>query len=574
MMPRIFKVWAVIVLFLVLPAPVAFANYLGDITVFYETPSSLSYNSSVEVACDWKWLDDGDDVIMFVTAFPMTNGEISPGSHTEDFEAGNPGQGRCWPWFTIQSGETVVDEILLQMRTVFPQEILLEVRIPVWLHFGPHSFEQVTVDPDGTQRMKFGQLINLDFVWRTDHVGGHRMVVRPLTNGDYTPNMGANGSGIHTGDSGFGSAWFTVLSGDVDVDGIVLEMYNDDWSVLLYEFRFPANYHFGPTAIQNIVLSPGNRSSLLHGEDVTITFDFVTDHPMDPVVYAIPQTEGSDSPGHILNSPMPLPPMSGSGLNTFTIDASAGFQDVDEILFIMRDYFDEEILIDEFRMPVYYHFADCAVRDVYMEPAPPAILSHDEWVNVEFSFTNGHPEAGWLSTIPNSWGVETPNVESFAHYMMLPGTDPTVTHAFRITEGEHLVDQLHFEMLNEAEDSLWMTYFYNTWLYYGSAVHMTPVIDLPAVPIPVLYPNYPNPFNPGTTIKFDLPADMMAGVKVYDLRGRLVKTLAGRRMMTAGEHREVWDGKNETGRRVAAGVYLYRLEAEDFSQTKLMTLVK
>jgi hypothetical protein len=84
----------------------------------------------------------------------------------------------------------------------------------------------------------------------------------------------------------------------------------------------------------------------------------------------------------------------------------------------------------------------------------------------------------------------------------------------------------------------------------------------------------PNPFNPSTTIHFDLPQDTCVTLRIYDVAGNLVLTLANGEMMKAGQKRIGWQGQDDTGRKVAAGVYFYRLDAGSFSQTKRMTLVK
>jgi hypothetical protein len=85
--------------------------------------------------------------------------------------------------------------------------------------------------------------------------------------------------------------------------------------------------------------------------------------------------------------------------------------------------------------------------------------------------------------------------------------------------------------------------------------------------------NYPNPFNPSTTIAFDLPHSGATSLKIYDVRGRLVRTLIDE-VRQAGPNKRVWDGRNTAGQRVASGVYLYRLIFGDFVQTKKMTLLK
>ncbi|RMF56604.1 MAG: choice-of-anchor D domain-containing protein [Calditrichaeota bacterium] len=90
--------------------------------------------------------------------------------------------------------------------------------------------------------------------------------------------------------------------------------------------------------------------------------------------------------------------------------------------------------------------------------------------------------------------------------------------------------------------------------------------------------NYPNPFNPVTQIGFriaNFPSGAGAFVKlaVYDLLGRKVKTLVNK-SLTPGEYQVQWDGKDENGKPVVSGVYLYRLQAGDFVQVRKMVLLR
>ena len=89
-----------------------------------------------------------------------------------------------------------------------------------------------------------------------------------------------------------------------------------------------------------------------------------------------------------------------------------------------------------------------------------------------------------------------------------------------------------------------------------------------------LHANYPNPFNPTTTIAFTLPLDKAVSVKVYDMTGRLVRTLINNQTYTAGTHEVTWDSTNESGVTVASGSYVYTLEYGNFRQANTMVLIK
>jgi hypothetical protein len=95
-------------------------------------------------------------------------------------------------------------------------------------------------------------------------------------------------------------------------------------------------------------------------------------------------------------------------------------------------------------------------------------------------------------------------------------------------------------------------------------------------PVPAgyrLYPNAPNPFNPTTRIRFDLPAPTDARLVVYDLRGRRVRVLANGYHL-AGSFTKDWHGRDDRGQAVAAGVYFARLETPRFTRIHKMVLVR
>ena len=88
-----------------------------------------------------------------------------------------------------------------------------------------------------------------------------------------------------------------------------------------------------------------------------------------------------------------------------------------------------------------------------------------------------------------------------------------------------------------------------------------------------LSPNFPNPFNPQTAMRFTLPQSGQVSLKVFDLGGQVVRVLVAQNM-SAGVHTITWDGRDNKGRQVASGTYFARLRSGSFSATRKMMLVR
>jgi len=88
-----------------------------------------------------------------------------------------------------------------------------------------------------------------------------------------------------------------------------------------------------------------------------------------------------------------------------------------------------------------------------------------------------------------------------------------------------------------------------------------------------LLSNYPNPFNPSTTISFDLSADGNVVIDIFNIRGQKVKTLVNEHF-NAGTHNVVWNGFDDNGRNVSSGVYFFKMQTEGFTSTRRMVMMK
>lgn len=85
--------------------------------------------------------------------------------------------------------------------------------------------------------------------------------------------------------------------------------------------------------------------------------------------------------------------------------------------------------------------------------------------------------------------------------------------------------------------------------------------------------NYPNPFNPETEIPFQLPKESHVVLKIFNIRGQLIRTLV-HADYTPGFYSVRWDGKDNNGISVSSGLYFYRFQAGNFVQVKKMTFLK
>ncbi len=112
-----------------------------------------------------------------------------------------------------------------------------------------------------------------------------------------------------------------------------------------------------------------------------------------------------------------------------------------------------------------------------------------------------------------------------------------------------------------------------------TVLNITSVRNLDPVSIPAEFSmsqNFPNPFNPSTTITFEIPqssANSNVNLSIYNLRGQKIRSLVTTNM-AAGIYEIQWDGKNDLGQNVASGLYLYLLTAGDFAKMNKMLLLK
>lgn len=179
-----------------------------------------------------------------------------------------------------------------------------------------------------------------------------------------------------------------------------------------------------------------------------------------------------------------------------------------------------------------------------------------------------------LSASPSTWTLLEADTSRYANgkisekVMFTPGSFASLARYLYTYEGD------------TKETSVYQIYFFSTWsnstrdvtIYgeYQTAVMLDPD------PIPNVYQlsqNYPNPFNPSTVIQFSLLRGSEVRVTVYNLLGETVRVLENE-YLPPGRYETTWDGDDATGQPAASGMYFYRLNAGNYSETRKMLLMK
>ena len=128
----------------------------------------------------------------------------------------------------------------------------------------------------------------------------------------------------------------------------------------------------------------------------------------------------------------------------------------------------------------------------------------------------------------------------------------------------------------DADGNLYIADFYTNAIFHYAYDGLTIYDDKQSNVVAndyVLAQNFPNPFNPSTKIEFKIPMMEQVNISVYNLEGRLIKTLVNQ-VMSAGNHVVNWDGTNEIGAKVSTGMYIYQLKTNSTNLNRRMTFIK
>jgi len=468
-------------------------------------------------------------------------------------------------FITYNVGDVEVDQYRIVMFDPVTSAVLLEMFLPVEYFFGPHGVTDIQLSHTSPSWLRNEDFLTIDFAYQTDEPGGVRISARPTTNGTLTPGYGASGVGLSPVGSGTSSQSFTFPSAPADVDAIWFRVYNADYSALLMDFQYPIDMHWGPHGISNITISPSSPECLAHDQRVTVEFDYATSDPGGCLAWA----KGANPDGGSIlyqsyNGSIPLP-QTGHLVREFWFQPAAGEGEVGFVRLSMADASNtEEYLV--VMIPVFYKFGPNAVQNVQFHPASPAVLDPGDRVDITFDYVTTEAGGARVWEFPYTHSLPSTNY-GVSGSLLYTGTG-SGTGFFTINTGGAIVTKVRMGMWN-ADQSVFLTEnFVAGQFNFGGIGGLSAVEGLPPVPGLVLGQNYPNPFNPATSISFDLPTAGHVSLKVYDVRGRLARTLVDG-PMPAGPNVVSFDG---TG--LASGTYFYAIDTAHGVEAKQMVLIK
>ena len=242
------------------------------------------------------------------------------------------------------------------LASLFVQVMLIAAAAP---GDGANVVRNVAFDPASPAALQHDTDVGVTFEYETDEPGGARIWFRPFTAGDLSPDYAAHGSPLYT-ESGSGTGSFRIASGEVLVDEVRVQMWTDGETALLYEEFFPVRFHYAASGeITNIQLAPPSPAAVNDGDNVVVTFDYMTPEQDGVLVFFRPYSGGDLSPDYAAHPSEVYPAGAGVGSGWFTI--ASGAVVVDEIRVTMTNPA-QSTTYHEFRFPVNYTFQSTAVE--------------------------------------------------------------------------------------------------------------------------------------------------------------------------------------------------------------------
>jgi hypothetical protein len=251
----------------------------------------------------------------------------------------------------------------------------------------------------------------------------------------------------------------------------------------------------------------------------------------------------------------------------------------------IEEYIGDPVVVHNQTIPINSRETTSVSFSLLVNPvndAPSSFVLEQPENNTQIVITNDNMS----ETLIFNWGVST-DIDGDELYYTIEGTDGLSFLSIDNLENnslewnyDELVNTIGFE---PTVSGTWMVVSSDGELIseatngpFNLTIDISEILTIDENLIPEnfsLHQNHPNPFNPITTLQYDLPEDAMVNITIYDMMGRIVSNLVSSQQ-NAGYKSIQWDATNNVGQPVSAGLYLYTIQAGKFRQTKKMVLLK
>jgi hypothetical protein len=543
---------SLLLLALLLAGP-AHAEYLGNVSFDIASPSFLPHDARVYVSIDYK-IDVPEGRRIYV--IPYTGGAPTPGYAVQGSPVYPQGTGTATSYFTIQYGEVLVDHLRVYTRDPDFTETPLELFVPVNYRFGPHGVYDVQPDHAPYSRLPHGTDLTISFSYGVD-APGCKIYARPWNGSHLEPGYAASGS-ADLPPSGSYSQHFS-FDGDADISHIRFQVFALDNTTLLAEFFVPWDCHWREWGLYDISFNRDMLSSVHNSQQTVASFTIDHEVPEGVRVWVWCIQDGEYCPGSSFQGSV-LEPTGPHAITRYARVAS-GSQTVDHIRFLVGQV-DEYYLT--FDVPLRLDYGPHALQDIEFAPASPAILSPDERLEMTFSYLTDEAAGVHIFGRAALDGAPLFGMTS-AGSPLYPA--PSGTGDFWLSyDSDTVADSIRLQMVSDDQSQLFLEWFEPGHFVWASSGTVTPAA--PPAADTILEPCYPNPFNPTTTIPVNLARAAAVRLSLYDVRGRLVRTLHDG-PLAAGQHLFSVDGRG-----MSSGTYVCRLQTPRGTHTQRLTLVR
>ena len=538
------------------------ADYLGDVTSDRDYQAWLGHGDHINIFFSYKIEDpEGGRVSLQ----PYTNGSPTPGYGW----AGSPlypqGIGVDTNWLTVNSGTALVDQIRISLWNSSFDEQLLELFIPVEYHFSAKGITNIVLSHSQPSWLEIGEHLEILHDFTSDEPG--LLFARPYYQGEAVSAASSSWEVI-TPPADTGSHFFYLYGEGGSVDAIRFWLESSDQSELLWEAYIPVNYHWGETGLSNISFNFEDQQYLPYNEHIIGSFDYATSDPDGIRIWMLGAKDGEIHWEDMQYQGSSLLYDTGSATRYFLY---TGDQDINQILFWVTSEDQSETYIEAL-LPFDVSFRENVVNNVTFTPGAPAILEIPEAIWTSFSYSSAGADSFLILNYGyanGEWAETGTGVGDYAF-------PPTGTGENWFTYDEPnpiLIDQVRFNMqTNTARESIGNCWYPTLHFFGTSAVATHAPEESPALSTRLVQ-NFPNPFNPKTTLSFNVSEAGDVQLGIFDVQGRLVRLLMDQHV-AAGPHAIEWDGNNAQGEKMSSGVYFSKLMTKDDVQTRKMVLIK